>query len=175
MVLISFGAEVSKIGGRAGDSGIATVDAGATSCADGHKGRSATIRGGDGRCWRALMIIGAQAGHLAVETVAVAEAEQAPAMNWPNTTRRSKLYGATRQLWRSTATREARHPRSSAAWQGRRNTNAERLAGTRGRRGWTNWRSIASDQDHSSSPARSDRINPRGAQCHHQPDSGDSC
>ena len=178
MVLISFGAEVSKIGGQGSDIGIFSPEinghgTGATSCIDGDQARSATIRGADGRCWRALMMIGAQARQLAVESVAVAEAEQAPAMGWPNTTRRSKLCGATRDLWRST--REARHPRIGAAWQGCRNTDARRFAGTRGRQCGTNWRSIASDQDHSSSPARSDRINLRGGHGHHQPDSGDSC
>jgi len=177
-MLISFGAEVSKIGGQGDDIGIFSPEINghgttATSCIDGGQARPATIRGVDGRCWRALMMIGAQARQLAAESVAVAEAQQAPAMSWPNTGCRSKLYAVTRDLWRST--REARHPRSSAAWQGCRNTNARRLAGTRGRQSGTNWRSIASDQGHSSSPARSDRINLRGGHCHHQPDSGDSC
>ena len=179
VVLISFGAEVSKIGGWDRDIGIFSSGTngrgtGATSCIGAHEALSAMIRGALDRCREGQIISGAKTGQFGGESIAGAEGDDGSSTSWQNTGRGSNLYGVKRELWRSTTTKVTRHPSSIAAWQGRRNTDAKRLGGMRGRQCWKNWRAITSDQDHSSSPARFDRINLRGGQCH-QPDCGDSC
>jgi len=179
VVLISFGGEVSKIGGRDRDIGIFSSGAngrgaGATSCIGVHEALSAMIRGAPDRYRKEQMMSGAKAGQFGGESISGPEGEDGPSMSSQHTARRSNLYKLKWELWRSTATKVTLHPSSIAAWQGRRNTDAS-LGGMRGRQRWKNRRAITSDQDHSSFPARFDPINLRGAQCHHQPDRGDSC